>query len=291
LRIPARFLLHLVGCGILVHAAKGAVSAVREGLVTVRIETMLSEAQNGQAFANLAQAFHLPPEKVEVAVGTMVADLTDHLERSLRARRSLAALVELLGQSGHEQVLDSPMLLSATHTQVIGNDALKVIAGHDESQRMAQHAASVAGVSEMIAEYLLPAVTAMLFGALAKASRPGLEHIMGNAADGADPISAPSEANPGSLPLPLVAGGVGFSGSTGGTVSVAGPTAASSHYLELAEEIRRADRAAATPDPAEAVRRTLEPILGLPPGPFAWIHWIAAWSTGTLNAILAGWRR
>jgi len=257
----------------------------------VRIEAMLSEAQNGQAFANLARAFHLPPDKVEMAVATMVEELSEHLQRSLRSRRSLAALVELLGQSGHEHILDTPMLLSATHTQVIGNDALKVIAGHDASQRMARHAASVAGVSEMIAEYLLPAVTAMLVGALAKVSRPGLEHIMGNAADGANLPSAQSEANPGSLPLPLVAGGAGFSGSTGGTVSVAGPAAASSHYLQLAEEIRRTDPTASASDPAEAVRRTLAPILGLPHGPFAWIHWIATWSTGALNAVLATLRR
>jgi hypothetical protein len=252
---------------------------------------MLSEAQNGQSFANLARAFHLPSEKVEVAVGTMVAELTEHVAKSLRSRRALAALVELLGQSGHEQILDTPTLLSATHTQVLGNDALKVIAGHGESQRMAKHAASVAGVSEMIAEYLLPAVTAMLIGALAKASRDALDRIMGNATDGADPPPTQSEASPGALSLPLVAGGVGFSGSTGGTVNVAGPTAASSHYLELAEKIRHANRTAGEPDPAVAVRRALEPFLGSPPGPFAWFHWFAAWSTATLNAVLGGLRR
>jgi hypothetical protein len=252
---------------------------------------MLREAQDGQAFANLARAFHLPPDKVETAVGTMVGELTDHLVRSLRSRRSLAALVELLGQSGHEHILDTPMLLSATHTQVIGNDALKIIAGHDERQRMAQHAATVAGISEMIAEYLLPAVTAMLMGALAKASRPGLEHIMGTAADAAVDPPSDSSTSPGSMSLPLVAGGAGFSGSTGGTVSVAGPTAASSHYLELAEEIRRADRTGGAPDPSPVVRRVLEPILGLPPGPFAWIHWMVTWSIGTLDAVLAGLRR
>jgi hypothetical protein len=252
---------------------------------------MLGEAQNGQAFANLARAFHLPPDKVEAAVGTMVEELTAHLARSLRSPRSLAALVELLGQSGYEQVLDTPILLSATHTQVIGSDALKVIAGHDESQRMARHAATVAGISEMIAEYLLPAITAMLVGALAKASRPDLERIMGTADDAAVDPPSDSGANPGSLSLPLVAGGVGFSGSTGGTVSVAGPTDALTHYLELAEEIRRADRAAGAPDTAGAVRRALAPLLGLPPGPFAWIHWMVTCSFDAFDAILAGLRR
>jgi hypothetical protein len=141
----------------------------------MQVGTVLREAQGGQAFANLARAFHLPSEKVEAAVATMVRDLTDRIERCLRPRRTLAALVELLGNGGYEQVLDTPTLLAAPHTQVIGNDALNAIADRDENERMVQRAADAAGVSEMIAEYLLPAVAAMLIGALAKETRPGLE--------------------------------------------------------------------------------------------------------------------
>src|SRR5215475_9781303 len=60
----------------------------------VRIETVLREAQDGQTIANLARAFHLPPKKVETAVGAMLSDLVAQLLKRAQSRRSLAGLVE-----------------------------------------------------------------------------------------------------------------------------------------------------------------------------------------------------
>jgi hypothetical protein len=257
----------------------------------VRIQTLLSEAQNGQAFANLARAFHLPPAKVEVAVGAMIDELTTRVGIAMQSRRSLARLVELLGQGTHEKVLESPELLGATATQVNGNKALNVIAGRNDSNRIAQHAASVAGVSEMIAEYLLPVIAAMMVGLLAKVSRPGFETIIGGAPGGASASGNTSgEANSVSLQLPRVSGGVGFSGSTGGSAGVTSSAVASSHYIELAEDIRRGDRTPSTPDPAEAVRRVLAPIMGFPSSPIGWLDRMR-WSAGAFKAFLAGIRR
>jgi hypothetical protein len=223
-----------------------------------RITTVLSEAQNGQAYANLARAFHLPPEKVHDAVADMLDPLMADIGERLPSRRALAELVALLGKTDYERVLESPMLLGATHTQVVGAEALAVIAGRKESNRLAHHAALAAGVSEMITEYLLPAVAAMLIGALAKACRAELEELMGHTAgDGA--------ANPesGGYDLPRVSGGVGFTGSTGGSANVANSLVSESHYKELAEDIRRD----ATPEAAEAVRRVLAQALDLSSGP------------------------
>jgi hypothetical protein len=252
----------------------------------VRIRTVVSEAQNGQAYANLARAFHLPPTKVENAVEAMLDALISDIGERLPARRSLAGIVELLGRSGYEHVLENPVQLGATHTQVLGNEALKVIAGRKESNRLVRQAATVAGVSEMIAEYLIPVVAAMLVGALSKLCRPELEDIMGHTASN-DKASTQSEPSPGPFELPRVSGGVGFTGSTGGTVRVASSLALESHYIELAEDIRRAR----PPDPAEPVRRVLAPILGLPLGPLGWLRRIGSWGTGALNATLARRRR
>jgi hypothetical protein len=259
----------------------------------VRIETVLREAQDGQAFANLARAFHLPPEKVDTAVGTMIGELIHHIERSTLSRRSLSALVELLGQSAYEEVLASPMRLAATSTQVIGNNALNVIAGRDGSKETARLSAAAAGISEMIAEYLLPVIAAMLVGALAKLSRPGLEALMGGDPDGAGarPLSPASEANPAPLQLPRVAGGAGFSGSTGGSGGGASPASAAIHYVELAEDIRREGRAPGAPDPAKAVRRTLDSVLGFPADTRGLIGRIESWGRAAFKAILARLRR
>jgi hypothetical protein len=250
----------------------------------MQVGTVLREAQGGQAFANLARAFHLPSEKVEAAVATMVRDLTDRIERCLRPRRTLAALVELLGNGGYEQVLDTPTLLAAPHTQVIGNDALNAIADRDENERMVQRAADAAGVSEMIAEYLLPAVAAMLIGALAKETRPGLEAIMGRHA----PESGEEPSSEGAAPhLPSVAGGVGFSGSTGGTLTVL-PHEVAPHYLQLAEAVRKSDTAAGMKDPAVAVRGIIATALDVALGEPEWIRRLRSWGETMLNTLRRG---
>ena len=262
------------------------------GDLRVRIHNVLSEAQDGHAFANVARAFHLPPAKVDVAVGIMLEELVGHIERRMQARRSLPGLVELLGQSGYEQVLETPALLGATHTQVLGNDALKFIAGRTASDKMAQQAAAAAGISEMISEYLLPVIAAMLVGALAKTSRAGLETIMNGDPEGPDP-DPPADDRGGNpaLYLPRVSGGVGFSGSTGGAVGFGSPAAAASAYLELAEDIRRAERTPGMRDPAAAVRRLLAASLGTSVAPTDWMDRMHKWGIDTLNAVLAPWRR
>ena len=265
----------------------GAVIAT-EGPRGVRIQTMLGEVHNGQAITNLARTFHLPPEKVELAVGVMIDDLTTGIHAAMQSPRSLAQLVELLGKGSHEPVLDTPELLGATHTQVIGNDALKVIAGRTDSKRIAHHAASFAGVSEMIAEYLLPVIAAMLVGLLAKSSRAGLATIaggetgVGGAIDGTSPPDPPS----GPLQLPRVSGGVGFSGSTGGSVpgTFTGPPG---QYADLADAIRRGK----APGGAQAVRRVLAPIVGSPSSPAAWMARLQRWGARTLYALRTDPRR
>jgi hypothetical protein len=254
----------------------------------VRIDTVLQEAQDGQTIANLARAFHLPPEKVQIAVSAMLGDLTALVEKRAQSRRSLAGLIELLGQTGYERVLETPALLGATHTQVLGTDALKFIAGRGAGDRMAHSAAEVAGITEMISEYLLPVVAALLVGALTMLSRPALAAIINGGPVALDAIPASGAERQG-LQLPRVSGGFGFSGSTGGGSSFI-PALATDHYLALAEDILRSDRAPGTTDPTDNVRKVIEVSLGLPddgtaPSDADWATKMQRWANEVMDAL------
>jgi hypothetical protein len=256
----------------------------------VRIETVLRDAQDGQAFANLARAFHLPPEKVDLAVGAMLDDLIAHIQQRAQSRRPLAGLVELLGQTGYERVVEVPAQLGATHTQVLGNDALKFIAGRSASERIARTAAAAADVSEMITEYLLPVVAALLVGAMTKMTRFGLAAIINGTPGGALDAVPLSGADRMGMQLPRVSGGFGFSGSTGGGSSFA-PALVTDHYLALAEDIKRTNRPLGVPDPAIAVRQVIEASLGVPGSGVAgsargWLDLMQRWGRATLGGFL-----
>jgi hypothetical protein len=255
----------------------------------VEIRALLREAQQGQVYANLAQAFHLAPPKVEAAVHVMIDDLIGRIEANLESRQALVEMVELLGKGGYELVLQQPSLLGATHTQVIGNEALNVLAGHGEIKNMTRDAATAGDISEMIAEYLLPVAAVLLVAALARLSRDRLEDIMGhtreeNQSGGADGTAEAAQH------LPLVAGGIGFSGSTGGTF---GPLDAdsASHYVELAQRIKRAEGRPPASDPAIAVRKVIASCLGYGPIARDWFSRVQSIWLDVIKTAFAGPQR
>jgi len=236
----------------------------------VPIQDRLSKAQGGLAFANLARAFHLPPAKVESAVDVVAASLIPQIEGKLRSRRFLAKLIELFGKGGHYQVLESPTMLGTTATQVLGNDALSVIAGREVSKRVVREAAAKSEISEMLAEYLLPVVTAMLLGALAEVSRQGLERLVRGDADGPGAAGADRDPEPVAAPLPQVAASsMGFSGSTGAAAALT--STASTRLIRLSHCIKDGVPLPDGREAAEAARRVLVPYLALPKGPLDWI--------------------
>jgi hypothetical protein len=245
------------------------------------IWAQFSEAQNGQLITNLARAFHLPRAKAKAALLSMVGELTACIDEQTLSRRTLARLVELLGKGVHEQVLDTPMLLGTTSTQVIGSEALTIIAGREESKRIAQQSAAAADISVMIAEYLLPVIASLVVGALARETRGKLVSLSTG-----EPVidEPPSDATGGGLQLPLAVGTASFSGSVGGSLRVAGNQAAARHYDEIAAAIGGTGRLPGAPDATTAVRRIVAAGLGVPLGPIGWMVRLQRRGAGVINA-------
>jgi hypothetical protein len=246
-----------------------------------------TRAQNRQAISNLARAFHLPRPQAKTAILAMLGALTQSFDEQTLSRGTLARLIELLGKNDYEQVLETPTLMGATSTQVIGNDALTALAGRETSSRIASRAATAAGISQMIAEYLLPVVAAMFMGALAAKTRANLLALARN-----DDLPAraaePAEASAPAMQLPVGRGSSGFfSGSTGIASGVGADPARESLYLELAERIRDGGKAPGMRDPLSAARQIMAEGLGVRARHAPWFARLQRWGTGALQSASA----
>lgn len=244
-----------------------------------------TRAQNRQAISNLARAFHLPRPQAKAAILVMLGALTQCFDEQTLSRSTLARLIELLGKNDYEQVLETPTLMGATSTQVIGNDALTALAGREASSRIANRAAAAAGISEMIAEYLLPVVAAMFMGALSAKTRANLSALARNEA-APDANAPPAESSAAAIQLPVGRGSSGFfSGSTGIASALVDP-ARESLYRELADRIRDSGK---TPgrDPLDAARRIMADGLGVRARHAPWLARLQRWGAGALQSASA----
>lgn len=241
----------------------------------------ITRAQGGQAINNLARAFHLPRPKAKAAILSMLGALTQRFDEQTVSRGTLARLIELLGKNDYEQVLETPALMGATSTQVIGNDALTAIAGHEDSCRIAARAATTAGISEMIAEYLLPVVAAMFMGALSAKTRASLYVLMrGPDGEALAPQAAPSAPV---LQFPIGRGSSGFFSGTGSGSAVGHDPAREAMYLDFAARIRAGRDAPGNSDPLGATRRAMAAGLGVRARHAPWFARLQKWGTETLK--------
>ncbi len=239
-----------------------------------------TRAQGGQAINHLARAFHVPRPKAKAAILSMLSALTQHFDEQTVSRGTLARLIELLGKNDYEQILETPALMGATSTQVIGNDALTALAGRDESSRIASRAATASGISEMIAEYLLPVVAAMFMGALAAKTRAGLAVLMSN---GDAPDAPPAEPSAPAPQFPIGRGSSGFFAGTAVGTAVGANPAREAMYLEFAERIRRGEEKSGKPDPLGATRRVMAEGLGVRARHAPWFARMQKWGTDALR--------
>ena len=242
-----------------------------------------TRAQGGQAINHLARSFHLPRPKAKAAILSMLGALTQRFDEQTVSRGTLARLIELLGKNDYEQVLETPALMGATSTQVIGNDALTALAGREESSRIASRAATTAGISEMIAEYLLPVVAAMFMGALSAKTRSSLYVLMrGPDGEALDPQAQPSAPV---LQFPIGRGSSGFFSGTGSGSAVGHDPAREAMYLDFAARIRAGGATPGAPDPLAATRRAMAVGLGVRARHAPWFARLQKWGSKTLRTV------
>lgn len=237
----------------------------------------LTRAQNRQAVSNLARAFHLPRPQAKTALLVMLDALTQSLDEDALSRDTLARLITLLGTSDYERVLETPTLMGAPSTQVIGKDALNALFGDEVSEHLASHVANAAGISATVAEYLMPVVAAMIIGGLSFLTRAEVIGFIRN-----EP--AIPEDMTDALQLPVGRGSSGFfNGLTLATHSVYGDAERPALFGHLAEEIRLGANAGDA-DPYEPVRRIIARGFGMRTRYVPWFAKLHVWGTSALQS-------
>ena len=234
-----------------------------------------TRVQNGQVVDNLARAFHLPRPKAKAAILEMLDDLHGLLNEQALTRPTLARLIELIGKNNYEQVLNDATLMGATSTQVIGTEALTALTAHSQSTRMAGRAAEAAEISPMIAEYLLPVVTAIFLGAVTTRTRTALTALARNEDE-------PARDEPADMPAGQLPVGRGSSGLFSGTTVVTPNTGPGREELfrDLAERLRTSDEA----DTLARTRAIIKAGLGGQPTHQApWLAQVQQWTCTSLQ--------
>ena len=166
---------------------------------------IIRQAQGGQAIANMARTFNLPPEQIEAAIGSLVPELARGIERNTLSRGGIADLVEAMGQGKSIRNMQNPAMFGDPAVQADGNAILGHILGTKDASRAAAHRASLSsGIGEGLLKMLLPYIAQLVMGALTKQTQGGLGDILSKipGMPGNTGSPAPQQRGAGPSPFP-----------------------------------------------------------------------------------------
>ncbi len=167
----------------------------------------VSQAQGGQGLANLASQFGISTEQAQGAVSALVPQLAAGMKNQ---SGGLGALVGMLSGGTHAEVSEQPATAFGEQGISMGKAVLgQVFGSHEVTQAVANNAAQQSGVPADILHQMMPVITTMVMGALAK---QGLGAALGN---GGANASAGGAGGLGGLIGGLMGGGQGA--ATGGS--------------------------------------------------------------------------
>ena len=175
---------------------------------------IMQAAQSGQWINNIASQYGLSPQQAESAVQSVLPGLSMGLQNKAETPDGFASLLEMMTGAAHLKAFTAPSATSAPETVEAGKDVLgNIFGGEAAQQAMAQHAASVSGISTSIMNAMMPAIASMIMGGLFKgAANNGLGGLLSAANGGGmgnifGQMMGGNQAGGGSLPNSGLGGG------------------------------------------------------------------------------------
>lgn len=165
------------------------------------IKSTLAGSDAAPAVRRLAAALGTDPEQTRAAMAVMIDALTQRLERNTLSRGGLANVVRAIGDPRRKAYLGEPGLIGTDALRDDGNGILGHIVGSkDASRAIAARAARASGLSEEVAEAILPNVAAMMMGEVARAAQGPFDDIMRNIPGLDDALKDMASRRGGSVP-------------------------------------------------------------------------------------------
>ena len=140
----------------------------------------LLNGPEGRAFiGEVARTYGIPAETAAAAVGALLPELVNGLERNTLSRGGIAELLESLATGDHERYLGAQSILG---DQAIMGDGARIL-GHlfsseSSARRAIRFVEGETGVSRSILWQILPGVAALLVGWLARQAKGGLGDVL-----------------------------------------------------------------------------------------------------------------
>lgn len=144
----------------------------------MNIVEVLTAGQGGQVVANLAKSYGLDRAQSAAVLDAVVPELTRALERQSFNRGGIADLVAALGRADYAKVLAPDAALSNPDVKSAGIEALDTMLwSKDRSRNVAHRAARQSGVDEALIRQMLPAIGALVMGALSSKAGGALDSV------------------------------------------------------------------------------------------------------------------
>jgi hypothetical protein len=128
---------------------------------------LLLDSQNSPALKQLAANFGVSENQAKSAISGMAPAFSQGLRKNMSSPDGLEGLMNALSKGDHQRYVDHPETLATATTD--GNAILSHLFGSkDTSRAVASDVASRTGLDNGLLKKMLPAVAAMVMGAMSK---------------------------------------------------------------------------------------------------------------------------
>jgi hypothetical protein len=154
----------------------------------VDLSALIQAAHGGDAISSIAAQFGISPEQANAAIGALAPAIAAGVQNHLQTPEGLSNILGHLTDPAHQAAYNDPNAAAPSAPAAsAGGDLLgQLFGGAGGVSQIAQHVGAEAGISPEIMNQLMPVVTSMAMGGVAKAAQDsGLGGLLSSLGGGA----------------------------------------------------------------------------------------------------------